>query len=107
MAWLQPLVAVLAVVALLVSGYFAINQSASADTYLIPALVFFCWCLLIITLIGMFQAPPPQGKQGLGFYGRLLLWFHRKLRSLITLAFLALTVSLIILSYKLLTTGIG
>jgi len=107
LAWIQPVAVVAGLSALLAAGYLAIGQSALTDQYLIPAILLFCWCLLVFTLVGMFRAPPPVIDRSMGFFRRQLVRFHRFLRSLVALAFLSLTVALIVLSYRLVTIGIG
>ena len=107
LAWIQPLVVVVGLFALLASGYLAIGQDALTDQYLIPAILLFCWCLLVFTLVAMFLSPPPASDEHMGFFRRQLVKFKRFLVTLVALAFLALTVSLVVLSYRLIVTGIG
>jgi hypothetical protein len=107
LAWIQPLAAVVGILALLVSAYLATGQETLTDQYLIPAILLFCWCLLIYTLVGMFITPPPVSEPGMGFFMRLRVRFYRLLRTLVAVAFLSLTVALALLSYRLISIGIG
>ena len=107
LAWVQPLVVIIGFAALLASGYLATSKDALTEQYLIPVILLFCWCLLVFTLVGMFRAAPPVKDESMGFFRRQLVRFQRFLRTLLALAFLALTVALVVLSYKLINTGIG
>ena len=107
LAWIQPLAVVIGFLALLASGYLATGQDVMTDQYLIPAILLFCWCLLVFTLVGMFRAAPPAKDESMGFFRRQYIKFQRFLRTLVALAFLALTFALVVLSYRLIITGIG
>jgi hypothetical protein len=107
LAWVQPLAVTVGILALLVAGYLATGQETLTEQYLIPAILLFCWCLLIYTLVGMFITPPPVIEPGMGFFIRQRARFYRLLRTLVALAFLSLTVALALLSYRLISTGIG
>lgn len=107
LAWIQPLAVFAGVLALLTSSYLAIGQDALTDQYLIPSILLFCWCLLVFTLVGMFRSPPPAKDASMGFFRRQSVRFNRFLRTLVALAFLSLTAALILLSYRLIVTGIG
>jgi len=107
LAWVQPLAVVVGILALLASGYLAVGHDVLTERYLIPAILLFCWCLLVFTLVGMFREPPPAKDGRMGFFRRQLVRFQRFLRSLVALAFLALTAALVVLSYRLIVIGIG
>ncbi len=107
LVWARPPAVIGGILALLFSTYLATGQDALTDKYLIPAILLFCWCLLVYTLVGVFMIQPPHSESGAGFFRRLRVGFHRFLRILMAMAFLALTMALALLSYRLISTGIG
>ena len=107
LVWIQPLVTAVAIAALVAALFFAVAPDADAETWLIPALLLFCWSLLVVTLVSMFRTTPPAADRNTGFFRRQMIRLHRAFRNLLALAFLALSLALIILSYKLLAAGVG
>ena len=107
LAWIQPFTVVIGSLALVAIGYLTSAGAGMTDRYLIPAILLFCWCLLVFTLISLFRLPPPAIGRETGFFRRQIIRLLRFFRTLLALAFLVLTGSLFVLSYKLVTTGIG
>lgn len=105
--WVQPLAVVVGLLALLAVAFLAVGQGDLTDRYLIPAVLLFCWCLLVFSLVGMFRVAPPAVEEHTGFFRRLRIRIQRFLRFLLALAFLALTIALVFLSYRLVVLGIG
>ena len=98
----------LALLAILVAAYVAIFPGDSAnDALFIPAILLFCWSALVYGFINMFHSTPPAVDSNMKFFRRQAVRFKRILSSIIALGVLVLTLSLFILSFKLITTGLG
>ncbi|MBL4819851.1 MAG: hypothetical protein JKY98_02515 [Gammaproteobacteria bacterium] len=106
--WVR-LVAVLVGAAALVLGIYLMLSSIDGgnDQLFIAALLMFCRCLLIYCLVTVFQKAPPQIGPKQGFFRRQLIKSQRALRILLALGFLVLTLSLVVMSYRLAVIGLG
>ena len=107
LSWLQPLAAIAGISAFLVAGYIALDPGMALEQNLVPTILLSCWCLLVFTLISLFRAVPPTTDRSQGFFLRQKIRFHRFLRNIIAILFLVLTAALLVLSYRLLTIGVG
>jgi len=103
----QSGVVVIGMLALLAAGAIAIDEQSPWEQWLIPSLLLCCWSLLVFTLIDLFRVEVAEPDCSAGYLRRLQLRFHRLLRNLLALCFVGLTVALVVLSFKLLGTGVG
>ena len=106
--WLRkPLIGV-AVFAVIFVTYVATNSGeGSNDQLLIPLILLFCWSGLAYCFINLFQVVPPKANSQLNFLRRQLARFRRALLTIVALGFLVLTGALVVVSFKLITTGLG
>jgi hypothetical protein len=109
--WLRVPFICLSVCSFLLAAYITIvpgnPDEAINDSLFIPAVLLFCWSVLCYCLISVFQVAVPIVDVKMGFFSRLVTKFRRSLRSIITLGFLALSIALVVVSFKLMTTGLG
>jgi len=77
------------------------------DSLFIPAVVLFRWNFLFYCLISVFQVEPPAFNSSMGFLRRQITKFRRALRIIVALGFFVLSLSLIVVSFKLISTGLG
>ena len=109
--WLRVPFIGLSVLAFLLAAYVTIDPGGPDerinDALFIPAVVLFCWSILFYCLISVFQVEPPAANSSMGFFKRQATKFRRVLRSIVAMGFLALSISLIVVSFKLITTGLG
>lgn len=103
----QSGVVVIGMLALLAAGAIAIDEQSPWEQWLIPSLLLCCWSLLVFILIDLFRVEVAEPDRSAGFLRRLQLRFHRLLRNLLALCFVGLTAALVVLSFKLLGTGVG
>lgn len=103
----QSGVIVIGMLALLAAGAIAIDEQSPWEQWLIPSLLLCCWSLLVFILIDVFRVEVAEPDRSAGFLRRLQLRFHRLLRNLLALCFVGLTAALVVLSFKLLGTGVG
>ena len=108
LGWIRPVVILPGLAALGYAVYLAIvPDPSSTSQFFIPSLLIFFWCLLIYCLISVFQQDHPVVDTQASFFRRLTTKVRRAIRTILAFAFLVLTVSLVIVSFKLLTTGLG
>ena len=109
--WLRVPLICLSVLSFLLAAYVAIvpdnPDEVINDSLFIPALLLFCWGVLCYCLISVFKVAVPTLDAKMGFFSRLVARFRRALRSIIVLGFLALSIALVVVSFKLVTTGLG
>ena len=65
-----------------------------------PSFLFYC-------LISVFQVEPPAVNSSMGFFRRQITKFRRALLIFVAFGFFALSLSLIVVSFKLISTGLG
>ena len=93
------------VCALIFSGWVVIGSNSSAEeSLMIPAILVFGWCFLLLTFLALFKVIPPIAAPGMSLSRRIGLRLRRALLWLIALGFVALTIALLIVSAKLLAT---
>ena len=107
--WTYPLLMFSGLAALGLSAWVAIFSAENAEeTLLIPAVLAFGWCFLGLTFLNLFRSVPARlGPDIKGFLPRIARRLHRGLLWLIAAAFIALTLALLLVSYKLLSTWIA
>ena len=106
--WLRAPLLCLSALAVIVVGYVSINPGeGSYDALFIPGILLFSWGVLGYSFISLFQADPPGVKNNLGFLHRQVAKLRRGIRVLVALVFIALTLALVIATFKLVTTGLG
>ena len=71
------------------------------DIYLIPSLVGALWSGLLFSFINIFPSLPKKPNEGLAFFPRIKIHLTRFIFSLLAFAFLAFSLVLILLSFKL------
>lgn len=102
--WTYPLLMVTGVLALLFSAWVVIASGQAAESsLLIPAVLVFGWCFLLLSFVNLFRSVPPAPQQQDPFGRRLLRRLHRLTLTLIALGFIALTVAMAVVSLKLLS----
>lgn len=77
------------------------STSAEGDRYLIPSIVGLCWALSTASLITTFRHVPPQAESGSGVFRRLARAIHRGWYWLIGLAFIATSIGVIVVTWRL------
>ncbi|MFM1896784.1 MAG: hypothetical protein RLZZ385_1858 [Pseudomonadota bacterium] len=100
---LLPLLLVVALLALVLAVWVVVESArGSDDSLFIPALLVFSWCVLLLIFSKLFLVVPaaPTGREK--FFRRLSIKFRRSLLAILALAFGALTLALLIVSFKLL-----
>ena len=111
MRWLRVPFIGLSVFACLLAAYVTIVPSGLDETIndslFIPAVVLFCWSFLFYCLISVFQVEPPAVNSSMGFFRRQITKFRRALLIFVAFGFFALSLSLIVVSFKLISTGLG
>jgi len=108
LSWMRLVVVLPGLAAFSFAVYIAFSaDTATTDQFFIPALLLSFWCLLIYCLISVFQQGHPAIDINAGFFRRLSIKFRRGIRAILALAFLVLTGSLAVVSFKLLSTGLG
>ena len=66
-----------------------------------PSLVGMFWSALFFILVSTFQNVPQKPSKDIKFFSRLKIRFHRLVYTIMGLAFLILTVAVVMLSLKL------
>lgn len=107
MRWLQPLAVATGLLSLALAGYVMLAATDMTEALLIPAILGFCWSLVVYSLVGLFSAVPPRVDEQAGFLRRTGARFQRLFKSLLAVSFLGLTLTMVWLTVKLYTTGIG
>ena len=107
--WTYPLLMLSGLAALGLSAWVALVSADNAEqTLLIPAVLAFGWCFLGLSFLNLFRSVPARlGPETKGFLQRLARQMHRGFLWLIAVAFIALTLALLLLSYKLLSTWLA
>jgi len=105
MRWTHPLLMLTGIFALIFSGWVVTGSNTSAEeSLMIPAILVFGWCFLLLTFLALFKVVPPVAVPGMPFSRRIRLRLRRALLWVIALGFIALTIALLIVSAKLLAT---
>jgi len=74
------------------------------DVWLIPSLVALCWFLTLHSLNSLFLYIPPKAEKGESWRNRMSISMRRGALWLLGLAFVSLTLAVLILSFELLRT---
>ena len=107
-SWMRLVVVLPGAAAFLYAAYIVLaSDEATTDQTFIPTLLLSFWCLLIYCLISVFRQGHPAIDSEAGFFRRLSIKFRRAIRAILALAFIGLTVSLVVVSFKLISTGLG
>ncbi len=102
--WLKPLFFTTTAAALILFGYVVlIEEGADKEVYIIPSLVGVLWSLICSLLLSVFPyVPPKPDKQKQRLAKRLKIRLVRGGYHIGSLMFCALSVSVVLLTFKLL-----
>lgn len=106
-SFLQRLQTLLLVLLLLFAGLFAFSlfqYQGDSGSLMLPAIVGFCWALLLIAFARIFAEIPERPGRQHGWLRRLGLRFRRGMMTIMAVLILALSLAVLILSYQLLRT---
>ncbi|MEX2130144.1 MAG: hypothetical protein WD772_01550 [Pseudohongiellaceae bacterium] len=103
LSWAYPLFLVIGTASLLFSLWVIVLSPTSAEEAgFIPAVLLFSWCFLLLCFLNLFRFVPPSPTPQDKFGRRLMLRLHRATLIVIALGFSALTLAMLVVSYKLL-----
>lgn len=77
------------------------SASHEEDRFLIPAFIGLLWAISTYSFVTTFRAVPEQAGKGMGFFRRLKRRLHRAWYWSIGLLFIATTLSIMFLSYRM------
>jgi hypothetical protein len=101
--WLKPLFFIAAAAACIVFGYVVlIADGAEKDVYIIPSMVVVLWSLVCLLLLSFFPHVPPRPDTRLRASQRLKIRLARGLYHLGAWLFCLLSVSVVLLTIKML-----
>ena len=101
--WLKPLFYLTTAAAFILFGYVIfIEQGTDKDVYIIPSIVGLLWSLVCSLLLSVFPYVPPKPDQQQPFPRRLKIGLTRAGYHIGSLIFCVLSVSVILLTLKLL-----
>lgn len=102
--WLKKPALVLALLFLLAISYIVFtSQSHEGDRYLVPCIIGLLWSLSAFAFITNFCSVPPPAEADAPFFSRIKQRLHRFWYGLLAFLFLAATVAVMVVSYRLLT----
>jgi hypothetical protein len=101
--WLKPLFFLTTVAAIIVFAYVVlIENSAGKEVYIIPCVVGVLWSLVCLLLLSTFPHVPPKPDMQQRFYKRLKIRLVRGCYYIISLIFVVLSASVVLLTFRLL-----
>ena len=103
----RVLILLVGALALFTGLFTALAPDGDNEGVFLIALILFCWCLLFYIMMNWFQARPPDIKAATGVMHRLRIRAKRLLLTLMAGLFVILSATLVFLSYRLLSSGIG
>ncbi len=102
--WLKKPTLGLALIFLVAVFYIVVtSQSHDGDRYLVPSIIGLLWSLSAFAFIINFCSVPPPAETNAPFFSRLKRRLHRFWYGLLAFLFLAATVAVLIVSYRLLS----
>jgi hypothetical protein len=103
--WTYPLLMIIGAMALAMTAWIAIGSDNSAEeSWLIPAILLLGWCFLLLCFLNLFRVVPAIPVPGMGWRQRLLLRAQRGFLWAVALGFVMLTLALVVVTIKLLST---
>lgn len=101
--WLKPLFSLTTVAAIIVFAYVVlIENGAGKEIYIIPCVVGVLWSLVCLLLLSAFPHVPPKPERQQRFYKRLKIRLARGFYYIISLIFVVLSASALLLTLRLL-----
>ncbi len=106
--WLRPLSIALGLAAFLAAIFLLVQpDKLLTEEWFIPALLLFCWAVLLYSFLGLFLVVPRRLHKPAPWRLRFASGTLRALLYGLGVALLVLTGALVLVSFKLLNTGIG
>lgn len=101
--WLKPLFFLTTLAAIIVFVYVVlIENGAGKEVYVIPCVVGLLWSLLCLLLLSAFPHVPPKPEMRQFFYKRLKIRLVRGFYYIVSLIFVVLSASALLLTFRLL-----
>lgn len=101
--WLRPLFFLTTAAAIIVFAYVVfIENAADKEVYIIPCIVGVLWSLVCLLLLSAFPHVPPKPEVQQRFYKRLKIRLARGCYYIVSLIFVMLSVSALLLTFRLL-----
>ena len=101
--WLKPLFFLTTVAAIIVFAYVVlIENGADKEVYIIPCVVGVLWSLVCLLLLSVFPHVPPKPEMQQRFYKRLKIRLARGCYYIVSLIFVVLSASALLLTFRLL-----
>lgn len=101
--WLKPLFFLTTVAAIIVLAWVVlIENGAGKEIYIIPCVVGLLWSLVCLLLLSAFPHVPPKPEMQQRFYNRLKISLARGCYYIVSLLFIVLSTSAVLLTFRLL-----
>jgi len=107
LAFVRPVFLILGIAGLLAAAWEGLGSGFGAEDYLIPSLVLILWSIVGFASIGLFRDVPPPEPNGEGVITRLKHRLSRAFFWLLALVFIALTLTGLYMTYKLISIYTG
>jgi cobalamin synthase len=101
--WLKPLFFLTTVAAIILLAYVVlIENGAGKEVYIIPCVVGVLWSLVCLLLLSTFPYVPPKPDMQQRFYKRSKIWLVRVFYYIVSLIFVVLSATAVLLTFRLL-----
>jgi fatty acid desaturase len=106
--WLRPLSVLLGLISFFAAIFLLVQpDEMTTEAWFIPSLLVFCWTVLLYSFLSLFQVIPKRAGRDRPWRKRFMTGMVRAILYGLGLALLGLSIALVLMSYRLVNTGLG